>query len=259
MVTFARRALAVLALVVLCGAVSLTVHGDEQTVQARANGWKLVFADTFNQPLDLERWGRYEGQPGGNPGGWWEPSHVVVRDGKLRLETYRDPRYGNRWVSGGLSNSFALKQTYGRYDVRVRMDGGHGIQGVLLLWPVRDVWPPEIDFFETGGANPRRDSMSATLHYGRENHIIQRSLRRDFRRWHTIGVRWTPGQVVYTINGRAWATVRSRHVPSEQMELALQTHAGDCGDEYAPCPNASTPRHVAMEVDWVRAYSWVRP
>jgi beta-glucanase (GH16 family) len=218
--------------------------------------WKVVFRDDFSRSLDLGSWGRYSGQPGGDPGGWWDPSHVVVRGGRLRLETYRDPRFGNRWVSGGLSSSHAVRQRYGRYDVRFRMDRGVGVAGIALLWPVRDVWPPEIDFAETGGIRHRRDEISATLHYGADNDQLQRTLSVDVSRWHVMGVRWTPGQLVYTIDGRAWSVIRSPDVPAERMELDLQTQAGTCGDRWAPCPDATTPAKVAMEVDWVRIYAY---
>jgi beta-glucanase (GH16 family) len=226
--------------------------------QARSP-WKLVFRDDFNGPLDEHSWGAYEGQPGGDPGGWWDPSHVVTRDGRLRLETYRDARFGNRWVSGGLSSSHAVKQKYGRYDVRFRMDRGVGVAGVLLLWPVRDAWPPEIDFAETGGMRDARDEMSATLHYGADDHQVQRSVRADFTRWHTMGVRWTPRKLEYTLDGRIWATVRHPRVPAERMEFAMQTQAGTCGDHWAPCPDRTTPKNVVMEVDWVRVYAYRPP
>lgn len=223
--------------------------------QARSP-WKLVFRDDFSGPLDERSWGTYEGQPGGDPGGWWDPSHVVTRGGRLRLETYRDRRFGNRWVSGGLSSSHAVKQRYGRYDVRFRMDRGVGVAGILLLWPVRDAWPPEIDFGETGGLRDARDEMSATLHYSKSNHQVQRTVRADFTRWHTMGVHWTPRRLEYTLDGRVWATVRHRGVPAERMEFAMQTQAGTCGDRWAPCPDARTPSAVTMEVDWVRIYAY---
>jgi beta-glucanase (GH16 family) len=244
----ARALACVLAALAAVVAAATLTHG---AAHGRSE-WRPVFRDDFNRPLDERHWGRYEGQPGGDPGGWWDPSHVVVRGGRLRLETYRDPRFGNRWVSGGLSSSHAVRQAYGRYEVRFRMDQGHGVAGIMLLWPSADHWPPEIDFGETGGERPRRDEMSATLHYGADNSQIQRSVRRDFTRWHVLGVEWTPRTLVYTLDGRPWATVRSAHVPAEKMELDLQTQAGTCGDRYAPCPDATTPARVTMEVDWVR-------
>ena len=54
-------------------------------------GWRRVFFDDFNHGLRTSRWGVYSGQPGGDPGGWWAPSHAVVTHGMLHLETYRDP------------------------------------------------------------------------------------------------------------------------------------------------------------------------
>jgi beta-glucanase (GH16 family) len=179
----------------------------------------------------------------------------VVRNGILRLQTYRDPRYGRRWVSGGMSSSPALKQTYGKYEVRFRMDRGRGVAGILLLWPSRGGWPPEIDFAEDGGMSSSRSSMSATLHYGAANHQIARSVRADFTRWHTMAVEWTPGQLVYKLDDRAWGVVKSPHVPAVPMELDLQAQAGTCGDPYAPCPDSTTPANVELQVDWVRAYA----
>jgi len=242
-----------IALVALAGG---EVVRDPDAGRASASSWRLVFKDGFRHGLDHRKWGRYSGQPGGDPGGWWDPSHVVVKRGRLRLENYRDRRFRNRWVSGGLSSARALKQRYGKYQVRFRMDAGRGIAGVVLLWPSAGAWPPEIDFAENGGSTRTRRSMTATLHHGTDDHIVQRSLKGDFRRWHTMGVEWTPGRLVYTIDGRVWARVRSRYVPRRKMELDIQTQAGTCGDAYAPCPDASTPRRVTMEVDWVRAYAY---
>jgi hypothetical protein len=94
----------------------------------------MVFSDDFNgSALNSRAWGAYSGQPGGDPGGLWDPSHVVVHDGVLELQTYRDPAHGNRWVSGGLSSARALKQTYGKCLIRFRMDPGFGISGIMLL------------------------------------------------------------------------------------------------------------------------------
>jgi beta-glucanase (GH16 family) len=238
----------VAALVPACGA------------HAAAHRWHRVFADDFSHGLRRAWWGRYEGQPHGDPGGWWAPSHVVVRHGVLNLLTYRDRRFGNRWVSGGVSSAPALKQTYGKYRVRFRVDRGYGVSAVLLLIASEDHWPPEIDFAENGGAAGRRDHMAATLHYGvRPNdHQTQRIAHADFTRWHTMGVDWTPRRLVYTLDGRPWATVTGRKVPHERMELDLQAQAGTCGDRYAPCPDGRTPRRVRLQVDRVVAYALAR-
>jgi beta-glucanase (GH16 family) len=180
----------------------------------------------------------------------------VVKGGVLHLITYRDRRFGGRWVSGGVSSARALKQRYGKYKVRFRIDSGKGVAAILLLWPVRDGWPPEIDFAENGGETRSRRSMSATLHYSRSDHQVQRTVRADFSRWHVVGVEWSPRRLVYTLDGRRWAKVESPHVPNEPMEMDMQTQAGTCGVKAAPCPTRSTPRRVDMEIDWVVAYSY---
>ena len=217
--------------------------------------WRLVFSDDFKHGL-RSSWGRYSGQPGGDPGGLWSPSHVVVRHGVLNLETYRDPSFGGRWVSGGVSSAPALTQTYGKYEVRLRVDRGLGVAFIALLWPSNGSWPPEIDFAENGGENGNRDAIAATLHYGSDNSQIQRTLSVDLTRWHVLGVDWLPGKLVYTVDGHAWATVRSDAVPSQHMELDLQTQAGTCGQSDAPCPNAQTPGYVGAQIQWVKAYAY---
>jgi len=219
-------------------------------------GWRQVFTDDFTgTATDDRKWGLYRGQPAGDPGGWWEPSHVEVGGGVVRLRTYRDPRHGDRWVSGGMSSARGLTQRYGKYDVRFRMDAGYGVASILLLWPTAHHWPPEIDFAEHGGKSTARDRMTATLHYGEDDRIVQRTVHADFTGWHTMGVEWTPGRLVYTLDGRAWATVDHPGVPAETMELDAQTQAGTEGDVWNPAPDASTPAEVDMEIDWVVAYS----
>ena len=216
-------------------------------------GWKRLFSDDFNgSALNTAAWGTYSGQPGGDPGGLWDPFHVVVHGGLLELQTYQDPAHGERWVSGGVSSAQALKQTYGKYLVRFRMDPGYGVAGIVLLWPSSGGWPPEIDFAEDGGGN--RSETTATLHYGESDSQVARSVKADFSVWHTVGVEWTPGRLVYTLDGAAWDTLSSSQVPSQPMEMDIQTQAGTYGQVETPCPNASTPAHVTLQLDWVVAY-----
>ena len=213
----------------------------------------MAFSDDFTgTALNATAWGSYSGEPGGDPGGWWAPSHVVVRNGMLDLQTYRDPTFGNRWVSGGASSAPALTQLYGKYLVRFRIDKGVGVAGVLLLWPSNGSWPPEVDFAEDGGGN--RSQSTATLHYGSNDSQMAQSVTADFSQWHTMGVEWTAGQLKFTLDGAVCGTMNSAHVPSIPMELDLQAQGGTCGDTWVPCPDATTAAHVNMQIDWVAAY-----
>lgn len=219
--------------------------------------WRVKSAVDFTGTALPAGWGSYEGQPGGEPNGYWKHSHAVVRNGVLTLAGYRD---GTRFVTGGVMaySPEVGQQTYGKYEVRFRIAKGHGVKYAALLWPVSERWPVdgEIDFAEDGGGDRR--SSTGTLHYGASNSQIQKSLSGDFSGWNTLGVEWSPGKLVYTLNGRPWSTVTGAMVPHTPMNLAIQTQAGTCGSwAGASCPDATTPAHVDMQIDWAVTYSYV--
>lgn len=217
-------------------------------------GWREVFADDFTgSALDLSRWFTYDGEPGGDPGGWFATSHVSVTNGNLVIAGYRDPAYGGKWVTGGVSDRPGLVQTYGKYLVRFRCEAGTGIAHAILLWPADNSWPPEIDFSEDNGSD--RQTTYSTLHYGLTNTQVQRQTAVDLTQWHTVGVEWMPGRLVYTLDGSIWSTVTSPHVPASPMALAIQTQAWAAGDNWERGVDATTPAQVNLYVDWVVAYA----
>ena len=221
-------------------------------------GWHQVFADDFNgTTLNTSNWGPYSGQPGGDTAGWWSRSHVVVGNCLLTLKGYKHAAAKpGVFVTGGVGMKDTHAQTYGKYLVRMRADKGDGISAIALLWPRANVWPPEVDFFEDGGGN--RTSTTATLHCGpngSNNCQVQKTLTgNDFSQWHTLGVEWTAGKLVYTIDGTTWATVTGAGVPSIPMSLDLQSQSLECS-QWNTCLDSSTPAEVDMQIDWVVAYS----
>jgi beta-glucanase (GH16 family) len=224
-------------------------------------GWHEAFSDDFTgSKLDWQ-WTSYWGVPGGDPGGFFDPTHVTVSGGQLGISAYKDPSDiawdagANTYVTGGVSSSPSFAQTYGKYLVRFKFGAGVGISHAILLWPQSNTWPPEIDFSEDNGSN--RKTTYATLHYGANNTQVQRSVAVNLTQWHTLGVEWTPGRLVYTLDGKNWATVANANVPSTPMNLDIQTQSWACGTStWEQCPNATTPSHVNLSVDWVVAYSW---
>lgn len=222
------------------------------------SGWHQVFSDNFSgTTLDTSKWVPWEGQPGGDSSGWWDPSHVVVGGCMLTLKGYRDTSVKpGIFVTGGVGMAGSHAQTYGKYLVRMRADKGDGISAIALLWPQANVWPPEVDFYEDGGG--ARTTMSATLHCGSngdDSCQVEKDLSGyDFTQWHTFGVEWSPGKLVYTIDGTTWATVTDSGVPSIPMTLDLQSQALDCSP-YNTCLDSSTPSEVDMQVAWVVAYT----
>jgi len=176
----------------------------------------------------------------------------VIHDGIMDLQTYK---IDSRWVSGGVSSAHSGALTYGKYLVRFRMDAGAGVAGILLLVPSASHWPPEVDFAENGGDETLRSYMTATLHYGPEDHLVQETVHADFTQWHTVGLEWLPGSLTFSLDGDVWATMTGSNVPSEAMEFAIQAQAGTCGVPHAPCPDETTPPQVNLQMDWAAAYA----
>jgi beta-glucanase (GH16 family) len=237
-------------------ASSTTCTASGEQMPGDLPGWKQVAKDDFSgTSLDPTIWGApYSGQPGGDPAGWWEPSHVVVNNCMVSLKGYYDAVKPNIFVTGGISMNY--KQTYGKYLVRMRADKGNGISAIALLWPDANVWPPEVDFFEDGGGD--RMGTSATLHCGPngdDSCQVQKLLSSyDFSQWHTVGVEWSAGKLIYTIDGTVWATVTHPGVPSIPMVLDLQSQSLACS-QWNTCVDNTTPANVDMQVDWVSVYA----
>lgn len=208
-------------------------------------GYKMTYSTSFPGGSVPSGWIVYHGQPTNDPGAQFGSAHVVVRGGMLRLNTWRDPGYQNRWVTGGLCLC-GTPQTYGAYYVRSRVTGG-GPTAVLLLWPASNKWPPEIDFNESSG---KIGSTTATVHFGATNQQEHRELRIDMLKWHTWGVIWSPTSIVYTVDGVAWATEsnNSASIPNVPMHLAIQQQTACLQGRL--CPSAP----VSMLVNWVAEY-----
>ena len=210
-------------------------------------GFTQSEVDDFATATLPSGWMVYSGQPGGDPGAQFGgSSHISLTGGLLSLNTFQDPAYGNEWVTGGLCDC-GHAQTYGAYFVRSRVTGA-GPTNVELLWPANNVWPPEIDFNETGGG---ASGTSATVHYG-SNAQDQRTLSNvSMTQWHTWGVIWTPSTITYTVDGQVWGTVANTgEIPTQAMTLDLQQQTW-CSSGWA-CP--SSPQ--SMQIDWVAQYSY---
>lgn len=190
-------------------------------------------------------WDVFTGIPGGDPGGHFGASHVVVGNGMLSLNTFRDPAWNNSWVTGGVCQCGVSKK-YAAYFVRSRVTGA-GPTEVELLWPTGNQWPPEIDFNETGGSIT---STTSSVHFGATNHIVPRRVVINMTLWHTWGVIWTPTEVIYTVDGRIWGEfTNTQDISSAPMTLDLEQRQ-EC-EENRQCPTSPE----SMQINWVAEYS----
>jgi hypothetical protein len=208
-------------------------------------GYSQDYVSDFAGTTVPEGWDVFFGVPGGDPGGQFGKRHVVVANGVLRLNAWRDQQYKDHWVTGGLCQC-GLKRTYGAYFVRSRVTGA-GPNEVELLWPFNNKWPPEIDFNESAGSVT---SSSSTIHWSPINHIEQRHLSINMEQWHTWGLVWTPSAVTYIVDGQVWGRITNpNEITKTPMTLDLEQIA--LCSLHRECPT----RPVSMLVDWVSEYS----
>jgi beta-glucanase (GH16 family) len=207
---------------------------------AAAAGWRLAYSDGFSSGTKPSSscWSIYNG-------GYRKASMVTVQAGMLTIRTGLDPMSGG-WASGGVSGARCTTHTYGKYLIRARASAGDSRVNALL-WPTNG-WPPEVDFYEMGGAGDQgaRAVVTQTVHYGtRTNHgMIHSKYPCSCTSWHVVGVEWSPGRIAYTYDGKMMRVITS-HVPAEPMWLALQT---------APAGHPPT-LPVSFDIDWVQVYT----
>jgi hypothetical protein len=227
------------------GSVDASVPSGMALPTSGLTGYTLKYTQDFTGRSIPSGWYAFTGVPGGDPGGQFGASHVVVSHNLLQLKAYQDPAYNDDWVTGGICQC-GLSYKYGAFFVRSR-DIGAGPNQAELLWPKSNIWPPEIDFNENGGGLTQ---TSSTVHWGADNNIDQRHLSINMTKWHTWGVVWTPTSIIYVVDGRAWARIISPfEVPDVPMTLDLEQRT--MCSEGRECPSVSS----TMQVAWVAEYS----
>jgi hypothetical protein len=85
------------------------------------------------------------------------------------------------------------------------------------------------------------------MHYGTDNKMIHTSQFADFTQWHTIGAKWGPGFLQYTLDGKPTNTIVSTNVPAQDMRLGLVT---------SPNLGGPTTQPVNYDIDWVKQYAY---
>jgi len=209
-------------------------------------GYTRSYVDDFTQQLSPSQWFYFRGIPQGDPSGRFDKAHVAVTHGVLKIGTWRDPRFSDQWVSGGVG-LYGMATTYGAYFVRSR-ETAPGPDTTELLWPLNNQWPPEIDFNEAGESTW---AQSWFVHYTNPQDQLLGSNTIDILHWHTWGVIWTPASITFTVDGRVWGTVTASYaIPNIPMNLDLQSQSW-CGITGEPCPTADS----VLLVDWVAQYT----
>jgi len=235
------------------------VPADAQEPQPDGPVWGEPSIENFDS-FDDTRWFKYPLQLSGEKDPRRDPGLVRVEDGLLKL--------GGGVVPAGNPIGSAIGdkrgQTYGRWEIRFRLDKGTGYGAAVLLWPQSNQWPEdgEIDIIEIPFS--QRDRAINALHNQPGDVHLQdtENVIADFSTWHTIAVDWVPGSITFYLDGvKTWVSPNTDLVPASVMRLGMQL------DECAPqtygrwigCRTECSPDSLDMEVDWVKVYPMVSP
>ena len=233
-------------------------------------GWKLAFSDEFDDKgLDASKWSTTMEFPGTHGPRYHNEYYlsytldedVIVGDGLLRLRTERHTVSGSEPVGlfdysqGLVSTHDKFTFTYGYVEIRAKYPGGKGMWPCFWLMPQDDgSWPPEFDIAEYYGGQHK---MHHGLAYGTMTATQWDSsgdTDTDFvNNWHTIGLEWTAGRAVWSVDGVVRKTVLADYVPSVPMYVILSnsvsSRLGPSGE-----PDANTVFPNDFEIDYVRIY-----
>ena len=249
-----------------------------------ARGSRLIWSDEFTGPHgalpDPSKW---QLESGGNGWGNQELEYYTARaknvslDGTghlaitARAETYTGPDGITRAYTSARIQTMGLFATaYGRVEASLKLPAGRGLWPAFwalgqdhqsIGWP----WCGEIDIMENLGDNPftaygsiHGPQPGATANqYGITAPVrAKSSLASGF---HTFGVTWSPGRIVFTLDGTPYATRTpaslargQKWVFNQPFYLLLNLAVGG---NWPGHPAASTRFPATLLVDWVRVYS----
>ena len=218
-------------------------------------GWRQVFTEDFTNDVALGNWpGGYapkfdqydypDNPPDTNGGGVWRTGKDVSVSGGM-ADYYLHSENGVAYSAAILPRT--PTQTYGRYQVRFKVDPGMtGWNSAWLLWPDDDVWPAhgELDWPEgalTGSmygyvhhANPNGGQDEATSNVAFSS------------AWHTATTEWLPGSVKYYLDGNLIHDAFTTEIPTLPMHWVLQSESG----------SSSRPTGSGhIKIDWLTIYT----
>lgn len=259
------------------------------------DGYELVWQDEFNgteldrskwndsQNVDTIHWGAVR------KGGYWHKDMISVSDGNLHIRTkYLDKEaafgyggdYKQGWYSGYVTTCQSNPQDetnpdsflYGYYETRCILPKGQGLRAAFWMMnggvynvdgSGRD--GTEIDIFEgfgyEHGQKMTADCVCVNLHWdGYEDahqnyHVGNFYAENSYTQYNTYGVKWTPDEYIFYINGHECARTDKGGVSQNPESLILSVEvAGENGIASGKGDITKNSGDVDFIVDYVRVY-----
>lgn len=221
-------------------------------------GHSVVLSDDFSNGYLHANWGDpfplpYPTGSSWNGGWFWNPADVAVRDGEMQVTMTRQE--DGTWTAGGF-NSFRAEKGihYGIVEFDARVEGAQGTTAALLMWPMDDTWPPEIDILETPTNRPMH-----VLHWDDGQGGDDASVKfggPDPSEWHRYRLTWQPDSVVIETDGEVVAQW-DYNAPDVPMGFGAMGFVGTPRDGWmGGAPDETTPPVVTIHIDNVLMAQW---
>lgn len=239
------------------------------------DGYQLVFSDEFRgNSLDYSKW---------NTSYRWGAGWIINNEQQYYVDHRADPNFGYNpfqfdgehltisaiptpehllpkavwqpYLSGALTTYNKFKMKYGYVEMRAKMPRGRGLWSAFWLLHQHDNdRRPEIDVVEHIGHQP--DLIYNTYHWQEGwNHRRTPSFEvwgpdysQDF---HTFGVRWEPGLIVWYVDGVEKHRLQDGNVSWEEMYLLANLAVGGW---WPGSPDGTTSFPARLTIDYIRAY-----
>jgi len=169
---------------------------------------------------------------------------------------------GQPYLSGVITTKDKFQMTYGYVEMKAKLTGGQGFLSTFYLFNQDfEKNKPEIDIIEYIGSRP--DKAYQTYHYYDSNRArssigerhstptMESNLGFDLSTdFHTYGVLWEPGLVVWYIDGEEVRRLTGVRISDEPMNIIAQLVVGS--DWIGEPESTSLPK--VLDIDYIKAW-----
>ena len=195
-----------------------------------------VYATNFNDSKKLADDWQFQSEDTSNMKSCRRPENVVAAPGGLQLRTRVATNCKAKWSTGFIISKQHYK--FGYFEAEIKPADIDGLNNAFWL-VTEDHF--EIDIAELHFPNINRMTLHNNNNWATEKDDKTHAVGFDsrfsedfFRSYHTLGVLWTPSDVVYVVDGEPVAAIRtgnSIHAATDvRFSTALMDYAGKIPD-----------------------------
>jgi beta-glucanase (GH16 family) len=250
--------------------------------------WQLDWSDEFDgNSVNATNW---IFEIGNGVGGWGNneleyytsnPQNVYVTNGLLHIVAQSGAYDGFNYTSAKLESAGLFSQKYGRFEFYAKLPSGQGYWPAFWMMPEDEVYggwaaSGEIDVMENKGSDPT--TVLGTIHFGGAYPNQTQSYGPAFTfpagdsvtNFHLYAVEWMSNSISWYVDNQLYETQTSWWSSSNPTNTAIRNPYPApfdqpfyiilnlaVGGNFGGNPNGTTVFPGDMQIDYVRAYTYV--